>query len=215
MAERCIVYIDGYNFYYAIKRNPATIPIHLGWCDFAALARRYMVPEGGSLERIKYFTAPVGNYGVNGGPLGGEALRQDRWLAALSSIKELEVVEGYHTGDVQAPRSRKEKETDVLIAISMVIDAARDRFDRAIVLTGDRDQRPAVRAVAIEFGKRADVWVSPNQEIGFWKAAEGYKGVRIRPITRAMLEKSRLPDAIEADGRVIEAPKVWRDPRSR
>jgi hypothetical protein len=205
-----MMYVDGYNFYYAIKRNAASTPIHLGWCDFSALARQFMLPQGAVLLGIKYFTAPVGRFGADGGPLGGEAARQQVWLDAVSSIEDLEIVEGYHTGDVTNPRGRKEKETDVNIAISVVIDAVRDRYDRAILLTGDRDQRPTVRAISTEFGKRADVWVSPNQEVGFWKAAEGYSGVRVRTVTPTMLRKSRLPETITLNNRVIEAPRAWR-----
>jgi hypothetical protein len=212
MPERCIMYVDGYNFYYAIERNAALTPIYLGWCDFAALGRQFMVPNGGVLEKIKYFTAPVGRYGKKGGHLGSEEGRQARWLQAIASIDNLVVVEGVYTGDSNAPRGREEKETDVQIAISMVIDASGDHCDRAIVLTGDRDQRPAVRAVAVDFGKKVDVWISPNQEIGFWKAAEAYGGVRVRPITRSMLEKSRLPEVIKMGDTIVEAPRIWRRP---
>lgn len=210
MAERCTMYIDGYNFYYAIKRHPASTPIHLGWCDFALLANQFMVGEDAVLTAIKYFTAPVGRHGASGGPVGSEAARQEVWLAAVATIPRLEIVEGYHTGPSNDPRGRKEKETDVHIAVSLVVDAARDRFDRAILVTGDRDQRPAVRAVAEEFGKRIDVWITPNQDVGLWRAAEGYSGVRVRSITAAMLRKSRLSDRIEVGGRTIETPKVWR-----
>ena len=212
MSERCMMYIDGYNFYYAIKRNAATTPIYLGWCDFSALARQFMLPDGAVLEGIKYFTAPVGRYGASGGPLGGEAARQQVWLHALSTIRGLQVIEGWFAGDGTDPRSRREKETDVNIAITVVIDAARERFDRAILLTGDRDQRPTVRAIAHEFGKRADVWVSPNQEVGFWRAAEAYGGVRVRTVSRTMLQKSRLPEKLTKSGKAIEAPKIWRAP---
>jgi hypothetical protein len=206
------MYIDGYNFYYSIKLNKVTTPIHLAWCDFGKLARQFMVPAGGVLSGIKYFTAPVGKFGASGGPEGGEAQRQQLWLEAVGSIDGLDIVEGYHTGSENSPRGRREKESDVNLAVSVVIDAARDRFDRAILVTGDGDQRPTVRAVALSFEKRADVWITPNQEVGFWRAAEGYRGVRVRQLTPAMLRESRLQEALDVNGRVITAPKIWRAP---
>ncbi|MGI8497742.1 MAG: NYN domain-containing protein [Gemmatimonadaceae bacterium] len=144
--------------------------------------------------------------------MGGEAARQKIWLDAVSSIAVIEIIEGYHSGGRQSHRGRKEEETDVHIAVSVVVDAARDRFDRAILVTGDRDQGPTVRAAALEFGKRVDVWISPNQDVGFWKAAEAYNGVRVRTITPAMLRKSRLPERLQVNGREIEAPRIWRAP---
>jgi len=84
-----------------------------------------------SLNGIKYFTAPVGRYGSVGGPAGIENARQEIWLASLRAIPGLEIIEGVHTGDPGSPKSRK-GETDVNIAVTAIVDAAHDRFDRAI-----------------------------------------------------------------------------------
>lgn len=214
MNERCRMYIDGYNFYYAIKRHPFTTPIHLGWCDFDALARQFMLGESATLERIKYFTAPVGKFGATGGAAGSEGARQLLWLTALSAIPNLDIVEGFHTGEAGTPRGRKEKETDVNIAVSALVDAARNRCDRVLLITGDRDQTPTVRALVHEFGKRVDVWITPNQAPGSWKAAEAYGGVRVRAISPEMLRKSRLSEQVSVEGGVVEAPRIWRAPAS-
>jgi len=66
MSERCILYVDGFNFYYAIKRQSRTVPIYLGWCDFGKLAQRLIEP-GASVRAVKYFTAPVAELGEPGG----------------------------------------------------------------------------------------------------------------------------------------------------
>jgi uncharacterized LabA/DUF88 family protein len=210
MSERCILYIDGYNFYYAIKDHPETTPIYLGWCNFGALARRFMVGNDGSLVAIKYFTAPVGRLGSAGGPAGGEAARQQLWLDAVATIPELEIIYGYYTGET--PRSRKEKQTDVNLAVNAVSDAARDKCDRALLLTADKDQTPTVQAVT-EFGKRVDVWIPPNQDIRSWAVVSAYPGARVRKLTPEMLRDSRLPERWMTNGRALEAPRMWRAPR--
>ena len=220
LTERCVVYIDGYNFYYAIKKNPKETPISLGWCDFNALATRYFLLPGAQLTAVKYFTAPVGNFGERGGEAGGEAARQAIWLRAVRTILGLEVIEGFHTGDRSAsstsPRqTRTEKATDVNIAVSMVVDAARDEVDRILLVTADQDQLPAIRAVSGIFEKKVDVWLPPNHAASQWKFLNALNGVTVQPITREMLADSRLPERLEdADG-VFEAPKVWRAPRGR
>lgn len=212
MAERCIMYVDGYNFYYAIKRHPEITPLSSGWCDFRALAQRFLVGVNCDLLSIRYFTAPVGRYGAAGGPAGSEAARQAIWFAALRTIPTLDVIEGVHTGDPASPRSRKEKETDVNIAVTAIVDAARNRFDRAILLTGDRDQRPTVKALAVEFGKTVDVWLAPSQELGFWTAMTALPGVSARKMSPKMLKQSRLPESLIIDGKPLSVPRIWRAP---
>lgn len=213
MSEQCILYVDGYNFYYSIKKHPASTPLHLGWCDFGVLAKTFMLPSGSELKAIKYFTAPVGNYGEKGGPLGAESKRQDLWLRALETIPGLEIIRGYHTGNWGTARGRKEKESDVNLAVHAVADAARSRVDRAILLSGDRDQQPTARMVALEFGKKVDVWLSPNHSQSSWAGTNLYSGVRVHSIKPYMLAKARLADRIETAAGVIEAPRIWRDPR--
>lgn len=207
-----MMYVDGYNFYYAIKQHPNHTPIHLAWCDFSTLARKFLLEEGDALAGIRYFTAPVGSFGNAGGEAGGEQKRQAIWLAALRNVPGLDIIEGVHTGEAGVPRSRKEKETDVNIAIRAVIDGAQGRYDRAILLTGDRDQRPTVSAITGELGKHVDVWLAPGQELGFWNVMKALPRVRVRKVTAAMLAKSRLPEKVTIDGLPVDVPRSWRAP---
>lgn len=208
--ERCIVYIDGYNFYYAVKRHPAATPIYLGWCDFEKLARLFMLPPGSVLEGIQYFTAPVEALGEVGGPAGSERARQAIWLSAVRTIPGLRVIEGYHRGD--RPRARREKQTDVNIAVNMLADAAQDQCDRPLLITADLDQVPAIRAVTERFQKKVDVWLPPNMELRSWSFVNALAGVCVRSITPRMLQAARLKERIEHGGMTIEAPRMWRHP---
>lgn len=220
MSERCVMYVDGYNFYYSIQKHSRETPIYLGWCDFGLLARLYMLPAESSLDAIKYFTAPVGRFGKKGGEGGNEEARQRTWLEAVGTISGIKVIKGYYSGDAsrdssRPDRGRKEKETDIRIAVTMVIDAAQNQFDRAILVTGDHDLIPAAYAVTKEFDKSVDVWLPPHRETWKWQAAGAYDRVQVRPITRDMLLESRLLERIEHEGRVIEAPSIWCAPAKK
>ncbi|MEJ7811772.1 MAG: NYN domain-containing protein [Gemmatimonadaceae bacterium] len=213
MPERCVLYVDGFNFYYAIKKNAKATPIYLGWCDFGALARGFMLPPGSSLVGVKYFTAPVKEYGDKGGAKGGEAARQQAWLDAVRDIPDLVVVEGFYRRGDDDPdphaksKKRDEKQTDVNIAVALLVDAHLGAYDRALLLTGDQDQIPAVNAVTRVFGRRLDVWLPPNSPTPIplaWQVLER-EGVRTRAITAEMLGLSRLPEH-------SEAPSYWRAP---
>jgi len=208
------MYIDGYNFYYAIKKKLPPEELHLGWCDFGKLARG-IIGERGTLVRIKYFTAPVGELGKTTGELGGERGRQAQWLRAVATIRSLEIIKGFHIRDDPGDESirqryRSEKETDVNIAIALILDAAGRLYDRAILVTGDYDQMPTVGAVTQEMGKSVEVWLPPGREKGRWREFDGAKQVRVDSITTAMLEQSLLPPRIHHPDGDIVAPEIWR-----
>ncbi len=63
--KRSWLYVDGFNFYYAIKNSD--LPKGLAWCDLRSLGEQYLIREGSKLERIRYFTAPVKQYSVEYG----------------------------------------------------------------------------------------------------------------------------------------------------
>jgi len=114
------MYIDGYNFYYAIQEQLPSTQLHLAWCDFSLLARE-IIDGRGALSRIKYFTALVD--GFERGEIEKE--RQALWLSAVESIPSLKVMRGFHNGPSSGDPSyrykkRKEKETDVNIALALV-----------------------------------------------------------------------------------------------
>lgn len=215
--QKWAMYIDGYNFYYAIKDCPEITPIHLAWCDFGALANE-IIRSRGSLTRIKYFTAPVGDLGRDGGEEGSERGRQRLWLRAVRTISDLEVVLGFYKRESAEPsqrqRLRTEKETDVNIAIALVLDAAKEFYDSAILVTGDSDQMPAVRAASEEFARHIEVWLPPGQAKGRWSQFRASRFVSIHEIEPDMLERARLPDSIRHPGGTIQAPKMWRSPRA-
>lgn len=77
------VYIDGYNFYYAISRssNRNVTRLKRGWCNFCLLSARLVGKAfpSAALGAVKYFTAPVGKHEMR----PGEADRQELWLEAL------------------------------------------------------------------------------------------------------------------------------------
>ena len=57
--------------------------------------------------------------------------------------------------------SREEKETDVNIAVHLINDAHRDRFDRAILITADSDLKPAIATIRAEIPVKRIFAVAP------------------------------------------------------
>jgi len=78
MAQRCLVYIDGFNLYYgSVRGTPHR------WLDIQGLFERLRPHD--DVIRIKYFTALIDGAGRE---------RQQAYLRALATLPKVEVIEG-------------------------------------------------------------------------------------------------------------------------
>jgi uncharacterized LabA/DUF88 family protein len=202
--HRVRVYIDGFNLYYGM--HDAFGREYL-WLDLEALSERLTRPPQ-TIERVLYFTARVRN------DLASEQ-RQDMYLQALAvRSTRLDIVEGrFQLKRIQCRicgASRvgyEEKETDVSIAVSLVEDAATDRYDTAILVSGDSDLCPAVRAAKrLAPGNRIIAVFPPRRQ------SDPLRGVAdgVLHIDRRMLHQAQLPARVPArSGIVLERPAYW------
>lgn len=156
LVVRRILYVDGFNFFYGVgaywSRREKELA-GLCWCDFRALVERHF-PAEGSLE-VKYFTALVTENVELPHHRPGEHKRYAEWRRALGTIPGLTVIEGFYKpcGDRDAPgpaAHREEKQTDVNLAVEMMMDAfgaLKNRPEHVFLLSGDYDLMPVVFAL--------------------------------------------------------------------
>lgn len=205
------VYVDGFNFYYGLVRNrPAD-----KWVDFASLSRALLMRHH-DLNRIRYFTAPARN------PLRpdpDQQVRQQTYFDALETIPNLSIHKGkFHYQTKRRPLrtdpskfveilDAEEKGSDVNLATHLLLDAAREDMEAALVITDDTDQIEPLREVQNEFGIELGV-ASPRQrpELSRIVRASFY-----RPIWPDWLNTHQFPDALWSEsGKVIRRPETWR-----
>jgi uncharacterized LabA/DUF88 family protein len=202
--HRVRVYIDGFNLYYGMH---TAFGRQYLWLDVEALARELLRP-GQDLDRVSYFTAPV--RGLTEG-----RHRQDSYLQALQVRSVcLDVVQGRFQEKTQRCRScgvdritYEEKETDVSIAVTLVEDAARSAYDTALVISGDSDLCPAIRAAKRLLPGQKIIAVFPprRQSDPLRAAADG-----VLRIDRSMLRRAQLPMKVTTtDGVVLNRPDYW------
>lgn len=205
---RTFIYVDGFNlFYRALKRSSHK------WLDLKALFGKILHPDN-HIQAIKYFTARVsGKFDPN------SPMRQQAYLRALRKhIAEIEIIYGYflsHTiwmplaqpqGDQRFARVIKteEKGSDVNIAVHLLNDAWKDRFDCAVVVSNDSDLSEAVRIVKHELSKVVGIVIpgkgNPSKEL--MRYADFVKHIRT-----ATLAASQLPERIP--GTNIHKPSDW------
>ncbi|MEJ5368698.1 MAG: NYN domain-containing protein [Bryobacteraceae bacterium] len=227
--RRAALYIDGFNFYYGVrnyfKQGQETRGFSLSglvWCDFRALVERHFLDPDTQLHLIRYFTAPV-TEGVEAKK--DEHARYELWLRAASKIRGLKTVFGYYRSGTQG--LREEKETDVNIAVEMLLDGFAGNYDTAYLLSGDTDQIPAVAAAAFRLKgqRRVRVLVPPAQSIESWQRhylsymqqlkarfklqQQELRQVDVKPLTEEVLANSLLRYDLPG----AECPHYWRLPQ--
>lgn len=181
--QRTIVYVDGFNLYHgALRHSPYK------WLNVHALAKM-LIGEDKLIVKVKYFTARVCPRAND----PGQPFRQQLYFRALGTINA-QVVYGRYLSHVvkmfkanQVPGTdpfvevvkTEEKGTDVNIASHMLIDAADDLFDCAVLISGDSDLTTPVKLCIGKYGKRVGV-INPQRQKcrTLEKVATFYKHIR-------------------------------------
>ena len=147
--ERVVAYIDGFNLYFGMREAGFD---HCRWLDVKKLVEN-LLQSNQELVRITYFTSRVSNS-------PDKQKRQSTYLEALESTG-VEIFYGnYQDGTEECMRcghvwrTAKEKMIDVNIATDMIVDAYRDSYDMAMLISGDSDLTPPIRAVHQLFQKK-------------------------------------------------------------
>lgn len=155
---RTIAYVDGFNLYFgALRKTPYR------WLNLQRLLELHLKPLN-QLIGIKYFTARL-----NPRPNDPDSpARQATYLRALATLPNLEITLGHFlTKNVrmllanpapgQSPTvevvKTEEKGSDVNLAVQLLHDAHLDRFDCAVIVSGDSDLLMPVKIVRNELNK--------------------------------------------------------------
>lgn len=200
--ERVIVYVDGFNLYFGMKEAGYE---HCKWLDIEKLVNNLLKPNQ-EQQQIKYFTSRVGNNPE-------KQKRQTTYIEALET-KNIKVFYGhYQSNRVECKRcgniwpSYNEKMTDVNIATQMIIDAYKDNYDMAMLISGDSDLVPPMKAIHENFNnKRVFVAFPPKRHNSSVSLAA--KGSLI--IGRKKLVDSQFPDEVQKRGGFkLRKPSDW------
>lgn len=207
-----IAYIDGYNLYNGLKAKDWDCYY---WLDLRRLCLNLLQLLRGqkfingdyTLRDTKYFTSKV-----KGNPRRHQ--KQKVYLEALEAHSRIvpflgdsrlhpELCEncGY---EKQIP---EEKITDVYLSTEMVADAFNDKYDIALLVSGDIDQVPTIEVIKKNHHAKKIVSVFPPMRTNDNLAAisDG-----VLHITENELKNSLLPDEIvKPNGIILKRPKEW------
>jgi uncharacterized LabA/DUF88 family protein len=202
--ERVIAYIDGYNLYYGLRTK--------GWRKFYWLNIQAMMADllkpNQDLVATKYFTTIVKRP-------AGRHQRQAVFIEALETLSNLEIFYGHFLAEKivcykcgHSYETHHEKMTDVNIAVELMSDAFRNKFDTALIVSADSDLVGPIRAVKNLFISKKVVVIFPPNRVSNALKREAHAFFHIG---RNTLAKCQFPDTLaKPDGFVLRRPKTWR-----
>ncbi len=204
--SQVMVYVDGFNLYFGMRSKGWR---KYYWLDLIALATSLLKP-GQHLQGVHYFTSRIRANGHN----VGDMQRQTAYLEALGTLPNLQTHLGHYLEKPRQCRScgatwmdYEEKMTDVNIAVQLLADAFDDRFDTALLISGDSDLTTPVRKLRAQFPAKRLIVVFPPDRHSFelGKAANA-----TFTVGEAKLRQSQLLAQVRrADGFILQRPQHW------
>lgn len=200
--ERVVVYIDGFNMYFGLKDAGFE---NYKWLNLKSLSDNLLKPNQ-ELIAVKYFTSRVSNN-------PDKQKRQSTYLEALNSVGLKIYYGNYQSNKVECRQCGNiwpvynEKMTDVNIATQILTDAFQDKFDMAMLISGDSDLVPPIKAVHEWFPKKRVFVAFPpkrhNSSIAL--VAKGSMTIGRKKLADSQFE----PEIKKRDGYVLKKPKEW------
>jgi len=204
--SRVYFFIDGFNLYHAIDSDPRFKPYK--WLDLYKFANCFVRPND-KLSGLCYFTALA--------TWEPDKVARHKIFIRAQEMQGAQIIYGEFRRKTKKCRlcyqefyTFEEKETDSNIAIQLLEQAFKDTYDTAIIVSGDSDHLPALRAVKRNFpSKKIGIVIPPGRAAELLKKeADFYTKAKFKHLL-----SSRLPDRISlGDGSFIECPAKWRLP---
>jgi uncharacterized LabA/DUF88 family protein len=207
---KVVFFVDGFNLYHALNyfsSGPDHNRFHrYKWISLAKLCKCYITKRERIVE-ILYFTTLA--------TWDPDKVARHRLFIKAQENEGVTVVYGEFKRKEKKCQlcnryfwTFEEKQTDVNIALRLFEFAVKDRYDKAIIISGDTDLLPAMRAVQATFpGKQIGV-VIPIGRASEQLKKEAHFHFRMK---ERHLSSSRLSDTIIlGDKTTLACPSNWR-----
>lgn len=213
--QRVTVYIDGFNFYYGLKRIKSIDRDwqKYYWIDYVKLFEQFVGIDQ-ELVKVLYFTASPLNPSKNS--------RQSALLNANRMLNpdRFEIIRGKYIGKtLECPHCKyaiskpEEKRTDVNLSVRMMGDCMMDKTDVLILVSADSDLIPPIEFIQNNYqDKKVKVYFPPSNFSNDLK--DNIRRHRGKPIqmenNKPKFENSVMPNKILINGKTITKPDKWK-----
>ena len=200
--HRVIAFVDGFNLYHSLADEPNYSKYK--WLNIRKLLELYVAPK--DLREVYYFTS-LTTWNAD------KMSRHKVLLRAFEQVGASIVYGEFRRRDRYCPNCKthyiahEEKQTDVNIAIYLFRLAIEDRYDTALILSGDSDLIPSIKAVKATFpSKRTGVLIPIGRRAEELKATCDFS-IKIR---EKNLAKCQFENPLKmSDGSFLEKPHTW------
>jgi uncharacterized LabA/DUF88 family protein len=200
--KRISVYIDGFNLFHSTLQH--THP-DCRWLNLLELSRRLINPDTEEIKDVYYFSALTSW-------IPERAKKHLLYIQALRSVGVKDILGKFSIRERKCPlcngyyNAHEEKKTDINIAITLISDGVEDKFDTALILSGDSDLAPVTTKLRkLCPNKKIGIIIPKGQSaMNLKQHADFYKKIQTKD-----LKKSLLPQQVIYNGRTILAPIGW------
>jgi len=214
--ERVNFYVDGYNFYYGLKRlkKNDTDWHKFYWLDFVKFFEHF-IGDNQVLQKVFYFTSP---------PLKIEKSNRQELLFKANSIlngSQFEIIRGqFYKKQIICPKclssftKPEEKRTDVNISVQMMGDCSLNKVDTLVLVCADSDLVPPLQFIRkYHPDKKIRVYFPPDNDsfaLRYFMKENKSKVVRLDK-NKVKFFDSIMPDIVTIDGKAcITIPEKWK-----
>jgi len=200
-------YFDGFNFYRGLRSIEWK---KYYWLDIVKFCKNWLKPYQ-ELSKVKYFSSPHWDE--------VKAKRQNIFFSANCENDKFKLILGKFVMrpkliDGKIINFRQEKKTDVAIASEMITDVANHKCDISILVSGDIDLIPAIKAIKkLKPDHKIFVYFPPNRSAWEIKRLSGKEIIKYVQLERHQnkFESSMFPDEVELkNGIKLFRPDKWK-----
>ncbi|NGX61332.1 MAG: 6-hydroxy-3-succinoylpyridine 3-monooxygenase HspA, partial [Chlamydiae bacterium] len=149
--ERIACFVDGFNLYHALREIKKP---YLKWLDLSQLMERLFPHQHSQIITDIFFFSAYPTWKKD------SYERHRKYVSALRASGVQPILGQFKIKQRKCPnckhgwRGHEEKESDVNIALALLNEAYRDRYDRAVIVSRDSDLAPATRMVRKYFPEK-------------------------------------------------------------
>jgi len=200
--KRINVYIDGFNLYHSTLQHSHP---NFRWLNLFELSKRIISHKTEEINAVYYFSA-LATWRLE------KAKKHLLYINALRTVGVKDILGKFTLRDRKCPlcnncyQAHEEKKTDINIAITLLADGMKDKFDTALILSGDSDLAPVITKLKmLSPAKKVGIIVPQNQSaMNLKQHADFFKKIQDKD-----LKKSLLPEQVIYNGKILTAPAGW------
>lgn len=195
---RAAMYVDGFNLYYPVHEMGAEW-CHLKWANLWKLGELICEPHGANLAKVAFCTAVPGHYPD----------KRDRHNTFNNAQRAhgVTVIPGHHMHDGE---KWNEKQTDINVALALMLDGVDNVYDMAILLSADSDQGATARFFRERFPDKVLLAVAPpNRPVS--DKVKPYADQHFT-MNRSLMEKCVMGEIVQGKSGNIIRPEEYAPP---